>query len=212
MKKNVLIVGVLFILVVTACAPQAAPTVSPEDIQHTAEAAAFTMVAQTEAAIPTSTPLPPTATASPIPSPTLTLIPTNTVDPALVTATLLPTTGPATLAPTSAPQQSSSDTTADDCNKPLTSWKGQTATFTIKNETKPEGKVVLSLFVKTPLGECGYLTDLSSGPVGSYSAGAFVDGKKNFKVFGGFNIQEGEWKIVIRNDKILAMGSCYPKC
>ena len=105
MRKNVLIVGVLFIFVVAACAPQAAPTVSPEDIQHTAEAAASTMVAQTKAAMPTNTLVSPTATASPIPSPTLTLIPTMTTDPALVTATLPPTTGPATLAPTSEAQQ-----------------------------------------------------------------------------------------------------------
>jgi hypothetical protein len=71
---------------------------------------------------------------------------------------------------------------------------------------------VLSLYVVTPTGECGYLTDLSKGPIGTYSAGAFVNGKKNFKVFGGFTVQEGSWKIAVRNDKIVAMGSCYPKC
>ena len=80
------------------------------------------------------------------------------------------------------------------------------------NETRPRGTIILSLYVVTELGECGYLTDLSRGPVGQYSAGAFVEGKKDFKVFGGFRITEGSWKITVRNDKIIALGSCYPGC
>lgn len=202
MKKHVLTLGLLLILLASACAPQAAPTMAPLDVQHTAEAAAFTMVAQTQESIPTSTAVPPTETASPTLPPTLTSLPSPTGDPALSTATLLPT---------SAPQQASGSTT-DDCNKPLTAWDGPTANFSIFNETKPQGKIVLSLHVTTPRGECGYLTDLSSGPVGAYSAGAFVDGEKDFKVFGGFVIQEGNWKIVVRNDKITAQGGCYPTC
>ena len=203
MKQKTLSLGLLVILLIGACAPQAAPTMDPLDVQHTAEAAAFTMVAQTQEAIPTNTAIPPTETASPTSLPTLTALPSPTGDPALSTATLLPT---------SAPQQSASDSTADDCNKPLTAWDGPSANFSIFNETRPQGTIVLSLHVTTPRGECGYLTDLSSGPVGSYSAGAFVDGEKDFKVFGGFYIQEGNWKIVVRNDKIMAQGSCYPKC
>lgn len=206
MKRTAMILGLLLTLITSACAPQAAPTMNALDVQHTAEAAAFTMVAQTQEAMPTSTSIPPTETASLTPPPTLTSIPSPTGDPALSTATVLPT-----IVSTSAPQQSSGST-ADDCNKPLTAWQGPTANFSISNETKPQGKIVLSLYVMTPLGECGYLTDLSSGPVGSYSAGAFVDGEKNFKVFGGFQIQQGNWKIVVRNDKIIAQGSCYPNC
>jgi len=211
MKSILSVAGVVFILLVSACAPQAAPTTNPLDIQHTAEAAAFTVVAQTQEAQPTNTAIPPTATSTQTPLPTLTAPPTQTVDPSLPTATGLPTIA-ATSAATAVPVVDSSGSTADACNKPLTSWKGPTATFTIKNETKPQGEIVLSLYVVTPLGECGYLTDLSKGPVGTYSAGAFVNGKKNFKVFGGFTVQEGSWKIAVRNDKILAMGSCYPNC
>jgi hypothetical protein len=211
MKRILSVIGVVFILLVSACAPQAAPTTNPLDIQHTAEAAAFTVVAQTQEAQPTNTALPPTATSTQTPLPTLTAPPTQTVDPSLPTATGLPTIA-ATSAATAAPVVDSSGSTADACNKPLTSWKGPTATFTVKNETKPQGEIVLSLYVVTPLGECGYLTDLSKGPVGTYSAGAFVNGKKNFKVFGGFAVQEGSWKIAVRNDKIIAMGSCYPNC
>jgi hypothetical protein len=208
MIRNVSIVGVLLILLVSACAPQAAPTANPADIQHTAEAAAFTVVAQTHEAQPTATPIPPTETESPTLPPTLTPLPTLTIDSSLVTATGIPT-----LLATPIPQNSSSSIpTEENCNKPLTAWKVPTANFSLKNETKPQGEIVLSMYVTTSLGECGYLTDLSSGPVGMYSVGAFVNGKKNFKVFGNFQIQEGNWKITVRNDKIIAMGSCYPDC
>ena len=201
-----LIAGTLLVLLASACAPQAAPTTNPADVQNTAAAAAFTVVAQTQAAIPTATPLPPSPSATPLPLPTTTPLPNSTLDPALATAaTLLPPS-----ASTSVPQQASN--AADDCNKALTSWSGPSARFTIDNQTNPPGEVVLSLYVVTSRGECGYLADLSSGPVGSYSAGAFVDGKTNFKVFGGFEIQEGNWKIVVRNDKILAMANCHPNC
>ncbi len=224
MKRNLSIVGVALILLVSACSPQAAPTMNSQDVQHTAEAAAFTVVAQTQKAQPTNTLLPPTATVTLTPMPTLTAIPNLTANPTLATssANRPPNDRRNPAAPsistsvqTSRPTSVSVDTSgssADDCNKPLTSWKGPTATFTIKNETKPQGDIVLSLYVVTPQGECGYLTDVSHGPAGLYSAGAFVNGKKNFKVFGGFHIQEGSWKITVRNDKIIAMGSCYPNC
>lgn len=207
MKWNVITLGLLLIILINACAPQATPTANPLDVQHTAEAAAFTMVAETQQSIPTNTPFPPTETASPTLPATLTSIPSATGDPALSTATVLPTT-----ASTNAPQQASSSPTQQDCNKPLTEWDGPTANFSIHNETRPQGTIILSLHVTTARGECGYLVDLSSGPAGSYSAGAFVDGERDFKVFGGFVIQEGNWKIVVRNDKIMAQGSCYPNC
>ncbi len=209
MKQNALMLGIVLIFLISACAPQATPTANPADVQHTAEAAAFTMVAQTLEAVPTHTAVPPTETASPTLRPTLTSIPSPTSDPLLAPATGIPGTG--TSIATSAPQ-SSSGTTENNCNKALTAWQGPTANFSIVNESKPEGKITLSLYVVTDLGECGYLTDLSRGPVGQYSAGAFVDGKQSFKVFGGFRITEGNWKITVRNDKIIALGSCYPGC
>ncbi len=225
MKRNLSIVGVLLILIVSACAPKAAaPTMNSLDVQHTAEAAAFTMVAQTQEAQPTSTPLPPTATATYTSLPTLTPIPQSTsdssipsstplpaltVDSSLPTAIGLPTIAASSTAlsfPTAIPANSSGST-AENCEKPLTSWTGPTATLTILNKTKPQGDVVLSLHVVSPRGDCGYLTDFSRGPVGAYSAGAFVNGQKNFKVFGSFQIDEGNWKIIIQNDKIVAEGS-----
>jgi hypothetical protein len=208
MKQKALILVVILIFMISACAPKSAPTASPVDVQHTAEAAAFTMVAQTQGSVPTDTPIPPTDTATPTLPATLTPIVSPTVGNLLTATTSLPTTGgPATSNPSS-----SSTSGNDNCNKPLTAWAGPTASFTIINETRPEGKIILSLYVTTDRGECGYLADLSRGPVGQYSAGAFVEGKKDFKVFGGFRISEGEWKITVRNDKITALGSCYPGC
>jgi hypothetical protein len=210
MKRNVLIIGVVMILLGSACAPQAAPTANPVDVQHTAEAGAFTMVAQTQAAVPSATSIPPTETLLP------TALPTDTPPPLPTSGTqaVLPTNIP-TFTPQSANTSSSTDNNQDICNQPLTAWQGPTANFTIFNQTKPAGTIVLSMYVVTTLGQCGYLIitgDSFSGPIGQYSAGAFITGKQNFKAFGGFNITEGNWKIVVKNDSITALGGCYPNC
>jgi hypothetical protein len=68
----------LITLILTACGPrvpEASPTVNPVDLQSTVAAAAFTVIAETQAAIPTATPLPPTPTFTYTPLPTLTSIP-----------------------------------------------------------------------------------------------------------------------------------------
>jgi hypothetical protein len=212
MKRTVPILGVLFMLLVSACAPRAVPTVDPVDIQHTAEAAAFTMVAETEGAAPTATPIPPTDTPSLTPPPSSTPLPLPTSG----TAQLLPTNAPTFTqqAPQAQPTASSGDS-QDTCNQALTSWQGPTANFSISNQTKPEGTIVLSMYVETELGQCGYLIitgDSFSGPVGQYSAGAFITGKQNLKAFGSFRITQGSWKIVVRNDSIDALGGCFPNC
>jgi len=205
MKRNALIIGVVLSLLISACGAQSTPTADPVDIQHTAEAAAFTMVAQTQEAIPTATPLPPTETATLTPLPTLTPLASPTLD--ALSATLQPNI------PTFTPQASGSG--QDPCNQPLTAWEGPSARLNVVNETRPQGTIVLSLYVVTELGQCGYLYvtgDSITGPIGQYSAGAFVTGRQNFKVFGGFRITQGSWDIVIRNDNIVALGGCYPSC
>lgn len=210
MKKNIFIIIIaVFSLLISSCASAGAvPTTNPVDVQNTAVAAAFTMVAATQGAIPTAT-VPPTE------APTLTAIPTETPLPS-PTLDLLAATP--TQIPTFTPEVSTSTSNtdgSDPCNKPLTTWAGPSATLTVTNETKPKGEIVLSLYVVTDLGECGYLNAYSSslsGPVGQYSAGAFVNGKKNFKVFGGFRINGGSWRIIVRNDYIFAQGVCYPNC
>ena len=204
MKRNALIMGVVLSLAASACGPQATPTANPLDIQHTAEAAAFTMVAQTEEAIPTETLVPSTDTPSPTPVLTLTPIPS-------------PTSGVSATQTQTAVSQSSGST-QDNCNKALTAWEGPTAKLNLANETKPKGLVTLSLSVTTELGECGYLSQQFessgslSGPVGQYSAFAFVDGQRNFQVSGGFRISQGSWTIVVKNESIVAQGGCFPNC
>ena len=212
MNRNILLIGVVFILLAGACAPQGTPTANPVDIQHTAEAAALTMVAETQAAVPTATLVPPTDTPSPTLPPSSTPLPLPTSS----TPGSIPTG-----APTFTPQVPQAQATTgsgggqDNCNQPLTSWQGPTASFSIANQTQPEGTIVLSMYVVTDLGQCGYLIitgDSFSGPIGNYSAGAFITGRQNFKAFGSFRITEGNWAIVVKNDSIEARGGCFPNC
>ena len=137
----------LIALIASACAPQAAPTMSAADVQTTAVAAAFTMVAQTQAAIPTATPLPPTE------APTSTPLPTNTPV-ALPTLEVTSTTA-ALSAPTSG---SSGAATVDPCaNRVLSaSPQGKSTSIRIANTTKYEVTVSLYLNETASHGECGY--------------------------------------------------------
>lgn len=184
-------------LLLSACggAP-AEPTLNAQDMQSTAAAMAATIVAETNAAIPTSTPVPPTDT----PAPTETLLPSPTADLSSPTVAVTPTSP----APTKNP-----------CDKILSGWQGPSANLNLVYEYSPmskDDKVVVSMWVMTDLGECGFLTNLSTGPVGQYTVAAYIDGAKDFKVFGGFRITEATWDIVIRNDTIVALGGCYPNC
>lgn len=214
MNRTVLLMGMVFILLVSACAPQGTPTANPVDIQHTAEVAALTIVAETQAAVPSSTPVPPTDIPSPTLPPSSTPLPLPTSSTPGAVPTGLPTFTQQALQ--SQPTSSSGDGSGqDNCNQPLTSWQGPTANFSISNQTKPQGTIVLSMYVVTELGQCGYLIvtgDSFSGPIGQYTAGAFITGKQNLKAFGGFRITEGNWAIVVKNDSIEARGGCYPNC
>jgi len=111
------------------------------DVQNTAIAGAFTLVAQTEAAIPTATPLPPTEAA------TLTPLPTNT-------ALALQQTQVATFTPAAA-----ASTAGDDpCLTRILSWspKGRPAKIRIVNTTKAAVTVSVYLNETSDHFECGY--------------------------------------------------------
>jgi hypothetical protein len=140
MLKKILPSLLALAVLLTACGPQATPTMLPADVEGTAVSSAWTMVALTQLAIPTATPLPPTETPSPTPLPTFTPLPSPTIDPALV------------IAPTS----TTSSTSGDPCNKALVSSPdGKMTRLRLQNETG--APVTFSIYLnKTPFGECGY--------------------------------------------------------
>lgn len=136
---------VIITLLISACGARnlratPIPTVNPVDIQNTMVAAAFTMVAETQAAIPTATPLPPTATFTNTPAVTSTV-------PAL------PSLG-ATF--TAVPGSTSSGT--DPCiNQVLpASLQGDPIRMRVDNSTRATLNVTVYLNSTAPQGQCGY--------------------------------------------------------
>jgi len=132
----------LITLMMSACGAQATPTVSAVDIQNTISAAAYTVVAETQAAIPTATPLPPTATVTNTPAPTNTLLP-------------LPTLGV-----TFTPVPNSNSGGEDQCiNQALpATLQGETVKIRIHNSTRATLALSVYLSQTTPQIVCGYRT------------------------------------------------------
>ena len=203
--KRISFVTVLLTIILSACAP-ATPTVDPAQIQASAVSAANTMVALTQAAIPTETPVPPTQPPSPTPqpSPTLLALPTLSI---LASPTAAPATGGGT-----------GGTGGDPCNAPLSSAPaGPKTTLRIVNGTK--ASITLSLYLyKTVFAECGYrgytmgpsdsllLTDL---PQGCYFGGALInDPKKPSKSFGDQMCMNNDdkWTMTVGTDVIRLQG------
>jgi hypothetical protein len=131
-------------LSVSACGARSAqataiPTVNPVDIQNTMAAAAFTMIAETQAAIPTATPHPPTATFTDTPAPTVTFPP---LPPGV----------------TSTPVLNGNSGGGDACiNQTLpASLEGEPIRIRIDNTTKATLNITVYLNQTGPQGECGY--------------------------------------------------------
>lgn len=133
---------VMLTLISSACGARATPlpTVNPVEIQNTMAAEAFTMVAETQAAIPTATPPPPTATFTDTPAVT------NTVPP-------LPSLG-ATF--TAVPGSTSGGN--DPCiNQVLpASLQGDPIRMRVDNSTRATLNVTVYLNSTAPQGQCGY--------------------------------------------------------
>lgn len=132
-------------LVSSACGAggtQAPPTVNAVDIQNTVIAAALTVVAETQAAIPTATPPPPTATFTNTPAATSTLPPLPTLD-----GTFTPV-----------PSGNSGGNGDDPCiNKVLPALlEGVPVRMRVDNSTKSTVSVSVYLQQPTPQSECGY--------------------------------------------------------
>ncbi len=133
-------------LLVSACGAEPVPTTNPADVQLTAVAAAFTIVAETQGALPTDTPLSPTETASP------TSAPTNT-------AVSLPTLEGPTLAATATVAASGGGAaTPYYCDTRVLSWapKGRSTIIRIVNPNKVPVTVSLYLNETQDHNECGY--------------------------------------------------------
>ncbi len=179
MKKFIPVLVAVAVLL-TACGPQGTPTLAPAEVEGTAVAAAWTMVAMTQLAIPTATPLPPTETPNPTPLPTFTPLPLPTLE---------------LIAPTATQKA------AGTCEGPLNvAEAGPKSDARIENETG--GKVLLSLHLDTNLfGQCGYLTyNLNKNeklritiPKGLYFGWAQIDyGKTSGNASGYVNNRVGD--------------------
>jgi hypothetical protein len=200
MKKFLtLMFASLFLL--SACGPEPEPTMSAEEVQGTAVAAAWTMVAETQAAIPTATPIPPTDT----PIPTL---------PPTATPILLPTQ-PIYVLPTDTQTTASGDICSDYKHLIPAEAAGPKTTIKIVNEHKVP--VTISLYLnKTVFGECGYRSySLSKNgstvqtlPQGCYSAWAWSQDSKNTFNSSGSGLcanNSDKWTIVIRGEVIIML-------
>lgn len=131
---------VVFTIIISACGAPAAPTMNPADVQSTAMAAALTIVAETQAAIPTDTALPPTET------PTQTPLPTNT-------PLALPTLN-VTFTATAANNSSGN---VDPCStRTLAPEKGKETVIRVWNTTNVTITVSMYLNETAAHGECGY--------------------------------------------------------
>ena len=210
MKQSLKYVPVLFLLalIVSACGSPAAPTMNAAAVQSTAVAAAFTVVAQTQAAMPTATPLPPTNT------PTETPLATNTPPP-------LPTiamTNAVLASPTNSSSSSSSSGTDPCANRVLgASPQGKQTTIRIVNETKVPIKLSLYLEETASHGECGYrYYEISKGGdvvisdliQGCYDLWAWSDAPKGkFNSSGGGCINnDDKWTFEIGTGSIKFVG------
>ena len=141
MKRYTILAQVLTItMIISACGEQATPTTEAVDLQGTVAAAAFTVIAETQAAIPTATPPPPTATITDTP------IPTNTVLP-------LPPSGAAFT-----PVPSGSSGGEDPCIYKVLpeTLQGEPVKIRIDNSTKAAVSVSVNLQQSGPQGQCGY--------------------------------------------------------
>jgi hypothetical protein len=185
----------------SACGPEPEPTMSAEEVQGTAVAAAWTMVAETQAAIPTATPIPPTDT----PVPTL---------PPTATPILLPTQ-PISVLPTATQTSASVDLCSDLKHIIPADAAGPTTTIRIVNEYKVPATISIYLN-KTVFGECGYRSytlskngdTVQTLPQGCYSAWAWsTDSKETFNA-AGYGLcanNSDKWTMVIRGERIIML-------
>lgn len=166
MIKKIMPLLAALAIFITACGPQGTPTMSPADVEGTAISAAWTIVAMTQLAIPTATPLPPTETPVPTSLPTFTPIALPTQSTPLVLPTATQAAGG-----------------VDDCSTKLLNFgeAGPQSSVRFQNETG--GTIILSLNLSTnAFGQCGNVSYsltknenlVVSLPKGNYYAWAWI--------------------------------------
>jgi hypothetical protein len=141
MKRfSILAQALVITLIVSACGAQATPTINPVDQQSTAVVAALTILAETQAAIPTATLPTPTIAATDTPAFTATIPP-------------LPTLG-ATFTPSPVVKTNNNDPCINTVLPD--SLTGKTIKIRIDNPTK--GTINLTVYLQSgnPQGVCGY--------------------------------------------------------
>jgi hypothetical protein len=130
-------ISLVITMMLVACGPKAAPTLSVTDVQNTAAVSASTLFAMTQSAIPTDTAVPPT----PVPPTavvTLVPLPTSALDTPIVNPIANPNASP-----------------TPDCYQPPPAELSGT-TVNIKLVNKSDGPVNLSMGMYAPneQGEC----------------------------------------------------------
>ncbi len=200
MKRLSILTLILITTIISACGAEPVPTVNPVDIQNTAVAAAQTMVAQTQAAVPTATPIPPTETATETPLPTDTPVSLPTLD-----VTLTVTTAPV-----------SNNSGGDPCaTRVLSPSQGRETIIRVVNTTKVAITVSMYLNETAAHGECGYrgftlsknndivFTDLVQG---CYNLWAFSSSSDVNARGGGCINNPDKWTFEVRADSIKFVG------
>ncbi len=205
--RNALISALILAGLLAACgggAP-AQPTQNPMDIQSTAVAAASTIMAATQMALPSATPLPPpTETPLPLPTP----LPTFTPDMSIFTpqAPLPQLPLPVQPSPTSASLLSNPN--LGECNR-LINLSEAGPTFPVKLQNQSGGyEALVSLYLnKNAFGQCGYMPEMVvhgsmtvSLPTGGWYFFALLKNKKGVgsgQAYGNFTVNSGGNSIVV---------------
>jgi hypothetical protein len=199
MKKKIFIISAIMVVLLGACGPAPAPTMSPADVQGTAVAGAWTMVAMTQAAIPTATPLPPTETPSPTPLPTFTPLPPPTLAPQTFNQPTVP----------------AANATVDLCNLPVQAGApGHHIKVHFLNKSGGTANLAFGLVHATEFGECGtyQFPSIDAGGAtvevleGCYWAYAWITGKVTSTAVSTYNIcltdPSHKWTVTIKKDVI----------
>jgi len=162
LKRNL---PILLAILLTACGAQGTPTMAPADVEGTAVSSAWTMVAATQNAIPTITPLPPTEIPSPTPLPTFTPLALPTLQPVLPTSTTA--------------------ASSNSCLHPLDiAAAGKLCRVRIDNQSGGTlSPISLNLWTPNAFGECGAIStnveingrQIVELPVGSWFGYAYVN-------------------------------------